>query len=235
MPSYNNALNAHINGEIVKAIAAATTAGTVNPTTLGQSVRDALGSDDPNVTLPVTLVENWIHAVIGQGMVLEGKATGGLVRTADCFNITCGATSYCIGSDKIGLFFQQGYMLYEIATTQGYGKAYAEAFNKYTEGLLPRAARRLMTAEDDGQAIVEWLENGSFTFYGFTETSCPAYDNKWGGRVGTIVPRLAQPSKPDNEANRKGMAFYKKLVAGRIDGTTAPFDICDWVNSKWEE
>ena len=126
-------------------------------------------------------------------------------------------------------------MLFEIATTRGFGEDYAEAFNKYSEGNFEKQARRLFVGEaDNGKAIVDWLEDGTFTFYGFTETSCAAYRGMWGGSLG-IFPYLAQTSEADNEANRRGMAFYKALAAGRIDGTTAPFDICDWIGPDWEE
>lgn len=100
----------------------------------------------------------------------------------------------------------------------------------------------------DPKLIFNWIDTGTFTFYGFNGFNLGGasggpgvilnisdFGEKWGGSVRIGAPLIAHTSNPDVSANSKGMEFWDALKAGRINGTTMPFNICDYVTVDWEE
>ena len=131
-------LNKYINFVIGASLAGAKGGNTADLSLWDYLARDEKGyATIPLVGLPlITAVENWIHAHVGNGSVVAGRSQKhGLQSLADCFLLECKGHRYCIGSDKLGHFFQQGYMAYEIQVQ--FGESYAWMFLLWTEGLLP--------------------------------------------------------------------------------------------------
>ena len=158
------------------------------------------------------------------------------IPTATCIRIECNGKVYTIGTDKIGHFFQQGHMLYEISVaplgpTGLEGPAYAKGFAQYTEGLPISPAV---------PGCQEWLNHGSFAFFGLFDNEAiklSSLRERWGGRV---VPRAvpqpwrAQRSEADVAANLSGMRFWSDLMRGKFT-QSGGFDICDYINRAWVE
>lgn len=168
-------------------------------------------------------------------------------------SIICNGKKLCIGSDKIAHMFKLGHMFYEIqaadpAGRPGLGKEYAEAFGRWTEGL---------PLNGDAVGARDWLIREKFKFFNgksFSVIALNEFDQKWGGHVAIPNPlgkkgsdltnpiSLAQRSMPDVRANLGGMEFYEDLHRGKYangafnpSGAGKRFDICDYVNSGWEE
>ena len=144
-------------------------------------------------------------------------------KTADCMRISCGGKTRCIGTDKIGHFFQQGMMGWELLDA-GYSVEFVRTFFEFTEGL----------------SDINYV--GDFSFYGFDDyTKFQQFKGKWGP---------LQHSKADIAANLAGTKFYENLpsmckclydrmsdvVVGATDvRMKGCFDICDYVDDFWEE
>src|SRR5207244_1761662 len=96
---------------------------------------------------------------------------------AACIKISCGGQDYCIGTDKIGHFFQQGHMLYELKqaiakSKPGWGQddinRIVEAWSASTEGFLLHPH------------IADLLRNIKVEFYGMPGNALD-FVGKWGG------------------------------------------------------
>jgi RHS repeat-associated protein len=191
-------------------------------------------------------IEAWIYKVPSDYQSNSGKRYKAQPY-AQCIGITCSKGTYCIGSDKIGHFFQQGSMLQEIMRAKG--KAYAEAFGNWTEGLFaaPDPHSPFFSKEDLAKfrEIDKWLREEKFTFsrgdWGTIKLS--KYRNKWGNFEGpnTDLGGLhlamfgAVASKADVQSNLEGMRFWQKLEDSVFWNKTFNFDICDYVSAEWEE
>ena len=194
-------------------------------------------------SLPWTYIEDKIKKAKSTSTACgTGRREKGF-PTADCMRIECSLGTYCIGSDKIGHFFQQGYMYWEIAKHFGAssGRDYAISFGWWTEGLPLAPATPYITT---------WLETRSFPFRHFSEHRLSKYEQKWGGWVAIGVK--AQRSWPDTHANVAGMEFYENSnMYGLLKSleylhryryaTAYPgpvqhsFDICNYISASWIE
>jgi hypothetical protein len=140
--------------------------------------------------------------------VLKGEGTLGTV-------IRLG--SRCIGSDKLGHFFQQGRDYFHISMVLGKGDAHAEAFGAWLEG----------KASAD-PAIQAWIDD-------MDRQGWPGFDRLaynfsfWQGVYGLSTTGVYAPA--DLAANSAGMAFYKNVHA---DPNTR-FRIADYLGDSWNE
>jgi RHS repeat-associated protein len=129
---FNTKLNDKINSEI-RAAAQVAADPAMNPMgkTFSQILRDRLATDVVGTgPAPMTEIEQWIHYFVPTNLVNNGSSFAGLVDTADCIAISCGGITTCIGSDKVGHFVQQGFMLHEL--NSAFGEPYALAFNLWS-------------------------------------------------------------------------------------------------------
>lgn len=201
--------------------------------------------------LPVTLIEQRLHErytgsppdSIFPGPAKIGVLGIGAFATADCMPIKCKGKSLCLGTDKIGHFFQQGYMGYELSKA-GFDD-WVRAFFQMTEGLpvTPTPNKQILI---DGKYMHfhEWFAGMRFYFMGFGESALSSYFRRWGGKIAG----LTQTSTADVEANLAGQRFYEKLpelcccIKWRASGNVGPlppdkpcFDICEYATPGWEE
>lgn len=136
----------------------------------------------------------------------------------------------CIGSDKLGHFFQQGREYFRISVTHGKGDLVAEDYGRWLEGLDP-----------EHRESAEWIA-------GLSERGWPGWDKlssgnsllDWlGARLGMLdvskgVFGLATTgvfSRGDLAANRGGLDFYKAVHAG----AAVTFKIREIVSGNWNE
>ncbi|MBL8820661.1 MAG: RHS repeat-associated core domain-containing protein, partial [Planctomyces sp.] len=220
---------------------------------LRASVRNWFGSDvndgyaDP---LPVTWIEQKLHMLFSgdspdsvfPGKMLVGAFGIGL-NSADCMPIKCNGSEFCLGTDKIGHFFQQGYMGFELGRA-GFDD-WVLAFFQMTEGLA-------VCPTPNGQKLIdgkymhfsEWFNRTKFYFMGEGDVALQSYFRRWGGKLGGRT----QSSTADVMANLAGKDFYDRLPdlccclkwyannnTGPLPETQPCFDICGYVNALWEE
>jgi hypothetical protein len=163
----------------------------------------------------------WIHNFVATNLANEGASIAGVAATADCILIKCGPTATCIGSDKIGHFFQQGFMLQELRSALG--ERFALAVNLSTEGLFDWQRQFPDLDPASRNELLSFLVYGRFDFYGFGTMKIWALNRKFGGFLG------APSSSADARANLAGMGFW-----GNVSPATR-FDICDFNVPFWEE
>lgn len=113
----------------------------------GSGLTVTFGGHGFHMTIPVTKVEAYLHSLVKSGLYAEPGGSFvdplGLTTTKyDVLHMVHGGKQYCIRTDKIGHFFQQGYMLWNISTRQpwwakrpGVGTKVAHTFSLWTEGL----------------------------------------------------------------------------------------------------
>jgi hypothetical protein len=99
----------------------------------------------------------------------------------------------CLGTDKLGHFFQQGWEYYWIAVVDGKGDRVAERYGEWLEGLEERAT---YAAEE---SYFRRQLSGSKVGYG-----------GFGRELSGVI------SPADLAANRAGLRFYRDLIAGRF-------------------
>lgn len=136
----------------------------------------------------------------------------------------------CIGSDKLGHFFQQGREYFRIAVTLGQPDLVAEDYGRWLEGLDP-----------EHREAAEWIT-------GMSEAGWPDWDklssgSRWVDWVGNKLSMLDVSkgvyglattgvfSRGDLAANRGGLDFYKALHAG----VNVAFKSREIVNGTWNE
>jgi len=183
-----------------------------------------------------TMIETWLDNNLEE---LVEKVTTGALK-APCIKVMCSGRSHCVGTDKIGHFFQQGHMIYQISSTMGNLRAIA--FSKWSEGLMTDDdLENLLPAEDR-----EWLtETGSVDFTAWPyESKIPAFKEKWGG-IPIAGIDFAERSTADHAANLAGSSFWSKYYKGNYHPPGGPFpfhggkgnkfDICDFVAKEWED
>ena len=138
----------------------------------------------------------------------KGEKTMGTVLNID---------GLCVGSDKLGHFFQQGRDYFAISTLLGKGDAYAEGFGTWLEG----------KASNDPE-IQAWIDD-------MRSQSWPGFDRLkynfsfWQGVFGLSTTGVF--SNGDLQANSAGMAFYKQVYT---DPDTT-FSLADYITGQWNE
>jgi RHS repeat-associated protein len=185
--------------------------------------------------LPVSVVELWIDQ-LGSDYVAAPVAPF-LTRWfhAPCLKVTCEGRNYCIGADKIGHFFQQGHLLYELLQRlmeqnprleRDMLIPIVEVVNAWTEGFSYGVGdKRIMD-------FLKPLRLISFYKMGFIKPS--DWYEKWGG-VGLpncFLGLCAARSTADLAANMAGLTFWLQVMA---DPRQFDFDICRYMNPKWVE
>lgn len=117
---------------------------------------------------------------------------------------------HCIGADKIGHMFAQGWEYYRISVLDKKGDAIAERYGMFLEG----KGKPEDYTEDEAKyfgGISEGFAGGPVGYGGF-------------GRNASFVI-----SNADLSANAAGLRFYKDVAAGRFK------TICDYVDKNWDE
>ena len=196
-----------------------------------------------------TKIEAWLYGE-NAGLPAKYRRKSSLPKQfstgyAPCIYVTCPHGKYCIGTDKIGHFFQQGGMLAEIRELLG--ESYAKAFGEWSEGLYTPPETG---ASAEARKIYKWLTTGMFTFrwaIPHKRVAVSKYRNRWGGFAyylmvpgaeGSALPVYsigAARSKADMAANMAGMRFWRKFEREIWDNTWWRFDICKWVDKTWVE
>ena len=115
----------------------------------------------------------------------------------------------CIGADKLGHFFQQGWEYYRIAVLDGRGDAMAERYGEWLEGSRPRAE---FTTDED---YFRRQRSGSRVGYG-----------GFGRTLSGVI------SHADLAANRAGLQFFKDIAARRFETMASYFtsELCEEIN-----
>ena len=132
--------------------------------------------------------------------------------------------THCVGTDKIGHMFQQGYQQFMVSSSitglggtvgAGMGDRYARAWSEWTEGVLSPATRA-------DAALMTWLT---------AQAALPRdlYTGWARGHFGLSATGVH--SRGDIAANDSGMRFYQALMAN--PGLT--FDINNFIVTGWDE
>jgi hypothetical protein len=157
----------------------------------------------------VTDIEKWIAQQADYyappDPKLPYKYTGSGLENAGCV-LLCGE---CVGIDKLGHFFQQGWQYYQISVINNTGDAAAEKFGQYTEGIGKAGD---YTKEEQGsykKILGLLLGTIGFGVYGSTTSGVISY--------------------ADLAANKAGLQFYKDVAAGKFES------ICKYVTADWDE
>jgi hypothetical protein len=138
----------------------------------------------------LAIASMWRLEVIRPGTVLSPSV------------LVCGL---CIGADKLGHFFSEGWQYYWVSVLQKKGDAYADAWGQFSEGSDPApqgpnaAATKAEMLKYIGQAYPQMPKGVN----GLATTGVYSYG--------------------DLAANHSGMQMYKDLAAGK------EFDICNYV------
>ena len=134
----------------------------------------------------------------------------------------------CLGTDKIGHMFQQGFQYFIIAHPPsrtsaggalgaGRGETYARAWGEWMEGVLSPATR-------SNAALMRWLRTMS------SARSVPA--GITGHRQGYFgLATTGVHSRADLESNNAGLRFYQELFRDPL----MTFDISRYVSANWNE
>ncbi|MDH3974165.1 MAG: DUF4157 domain-containing protein [Deltaproteobacteria bacterium] len=123
----------------------------------------------------------------------------------------------CIGSDKLGHFFQQGRDYFYISVTLGRGDDYARGFGEWLEGRMPA-----------NSAIAGWIEH-------MDDQDWPGFERLafnrpfWEGVFGLSTTGVF--SRGDLAANEAGMEFYKRVYAS----PNVTFSSRAYINGQWNE
>jgi hypothetical protein len=123
----------------------------------------------------------------------------------------------CIGSDKLGHFFQQGRDYFYITDVLGKSDAYALGFGEWLEGRTPA-----------DPAVSAWIDR-------MNERDWPGFDELmfgisfWRGVFGLSTTGVF--SRADLEANRAGMEFYKRVYAS----PKTRFSARAYIDGQWNE
>jgi hypothetical protein len=116
----------------------------------------------------------------------------------------------CVGTDKIGHMFQQGYHYFMISVGMGKGDVYAKAFGEWSEGSLSAGTK-------GDPALMKWLKEFSV---------------KEGAQLGYLgLAATGVHSRGDLAANAAGLKFYKDLYAN----PNLTFDIGNYITADWDE
>jgi hypothetical protein len=111
----------------------------------------------------------------------------------------------CVGIDKVGHFFQQGWQYYRISVLDNKGDELAKMYGVWTEG---------KGKPEDYKENEEYFKK----VFGL------------GGRYGIYGKTISGViSNADLAANLAGLQFYKDYAAGKFK------TICDYVSKDWDE
>lgn len=205
------------------------------------------------IRLSYTRVMKWIRDNFPEDRIKKS----GKSWMADCIYV-CNVTQaesptieielkpgFCIGTDKVGHFFDVGHILWDISSQ--FSKEHALRFSEWTE-LLYEPPRGLLKDETKEEKIYEWLTTGQF------KKTDPAtgeqvvidvaeWEGKWGGRTMKLPVNMVGPlpvfkrvqvvatSWADDAANKAGREFWKAFYGGALE----EFRLCDYVDHSWVE
>jgi hypothetical protein len=128
-----------------------------------------------------------------------------------------------VGTDKLGHFFEEGLVYYDIAASKG--DKYATAWGYWTEGLTPPGM--------DAQTWT-WLNTGRVNMNFAGNTNGVQNATLWGQfgdqYQGVILDPRGTASPADLEANEAGWNVWKDFMATQPGKLT--FDICSYMKGK---
>jgi len=179
-----------------------------------QVVFDRFGKNTSGVIVPMASVEAWADSHAEASKPLKTKYYGSTNQSflGSFLNNCVYACGHCIGSDKLGHIFQQGWEHYQIAEANGLGEADAVKYGSYAEGV---GSQMDYTAAQ----TKEWrrIVGGITGTLGFV---------KYGG-YGTNASGVI--SYADLNANMAGLRMYRDLAAGKFT------KICDYISNDLSE
>lgn len=130
----------------------------------------------------------------------------------------------CVGTDKIGHFFEEGLIYYDIAYTHKKGVDLAKKFGLWTEGM----AINHLTADE-----FDFLERPNITVnHGGKQTKLPGFFSLYGLLGDWGFDKNGDSSPADIAANESGLSFWETIMAS--NGSPGSFDICKYVNDSWD-
>ena len=163
----------------------------------------------------ITGIETWISK--NHQRNLRGKDNE---KDAPCMRL-CGE---CVGLDKIGHFFEEGWMYRQIALMTGDPK-YATGFGEWAEGLAPKDPE-----------VLEWLKTAKLDFLWSAGLYPIKVYNVYGSfGDGTHSANKLPSGKADLEANLQGYLFWDEFARAVGNDSLFTFDICKYVNAMWDE
>lgn len=183
--------------------------------------------------IKITGIEKWLSDQIDRASVDAEKCKcpsvkvpfqGDVALDSAPAIVVCGQ---CIGTDKLGHFFEEGLIYHHIA--QQYNEDFAIAWGYWTEGMMPPNLT---------PAIWEWLVTGTFAYYGEGGGAVRPNKPMWGYFSDDFLHQPLDPngtaSPADLEANEGGMAFWNDLHSTPIGSFN--FDICKYMrNGVWDQ
>jgi hypothetical protein len=207
---------------------------------LGQQYMNAVNEYRP---LPIPLIEQWIYNLqlrAGRPYVAPTAAPPWTAWFhAGCVKVRCGGKDYCVGVDKIGHFFQQGYILFRLY----------HALSERFPALPPPALTLIVSVVVNG-----WTEGfrfgpldtivfpaiqllGPVYFPGYGTIRPSDWYSLWGGFgiPGCPFGFCAAMSVGDLAANFSGFAFWQGLMKDPVAFMRKGFDICNYLPQYWLE
>ncbi|MEM6470525.1 MAG: RHS repeat-associated core domain-containing protein [Planctomycetota bacterium] len=157
--------------------------------------------------------------------------------SASVMIVQCGTDRFCIGTDKIGHFFEEGLAYYDIAVTHGHGLEYAIGWGEWTEGLVPNGMDPKMwgfLVDQVGEITFDMaggqiqLPGGSF----FPQLDWFGYFGDYGLGDKLIDPN-GGASPADLAANLAGYYFWDRIL-NSPEGRPPRFEICDFIHPGWD-
>lgn len=166
----------------------------------------------------LTGIEEWLYQTHKGDMT--GVEDDWLLRCqwAPCMRL-CGE---CVGTDKVGHFFEEGSIYQQIERDKG-DKKYALGWGEWVEGRKP-------TDPD----VLKWLREASLTIRWSGGTM---KDYRLSKMFGVFGDRHAENpvGLADLEANAAGLSFWNTFFPSDGNEVTKKFNICDYVTDKWDE
>jgi RHS repeat-associated protein len=155
----------------------------------------------------LTGIESWLQNTHGKDMEGLGDILA-RAQWAGCMNLC----SKCVGTDKVGHFFEEGY-LYRLMS-QAYGNGSGAKWGEYSEGVSGRSL--------PGVTPPGFIFSGGSIPAGYVPPKGFFGDHHTSKPIGLA----------DLEANAAGENFWNELDDV---GSAVNFNICDYVTDLWDE
>ena len=201
----------------------------------GRPIRNVLVNDLVTGGPFETGIEEDIRSQMNSGDAPVKNCGGG---TAPVMVLQCGSDRFCVGTDKIGHFFEEGLAYYDIAVTHGHGLDYAIGWGEWTEGLVPNGMDANMWEflhNQVGQIAFDMAGGPTPRPGGSTVFPAGDWFGYFGdtGLFGNALDPNGSASPADLAANLSGYYFWERFLSSP-EGRPPQFDICDFAHPGWD-